>query len=195
MYSKSRTVLYLVFLFVNLGIAATPLAERFGTRPVMLLGGVLGSVGLVACAFAGTYLTFLLCYSVAVGTAVAFEVTPAVVVLSHYFKRLLPMATALVLLATPLGSLVRMTPFNASIMYSKDATFSSTCKCKLLYFVFARKVNYYLVYLRFRIPVSLWSLIGRAPSIIYIRLSALEREGEREVRRLNSLLVLVFFLN
>lgn len=79
----------------------------------MLLGGLIGSAGLMACTFAQSYWLFVLSYSFA-GIAVALVVTPAIVVLSHYFRRLLPLATALVLLATPVGSLVRFTIYFGS---------------------------------------------------------------------------------
>ena len=72
------------------------LSDRFGTRAIVLAGGVLLGIGLVAGSQAATLLQFQLLFGVLVGLAAGSFYTPMIATVTRWFTRHRSLAVALV---------------------------------------------------------------------------------------------------
>ncbi|KAI8492105.1 hypothetical protein Bbelb_300020 [Branchiostoma belcheri] len=69
------------------GALAVPLSVRFGTRPVVMVGGVLSSLGLVLSTFANSVLYLYFSLGVLTGLSYAMVYVPSVTMLGRYFDK------------------------------------------------------------------------------------------------------------
>ncbi|KAM7068549.1 monocarboxylate transporter 11 isoform 1-T4 [Molossus nigricans] len=90
--------------------AASPvgsaLSTRWGARPVVMIGGILTSLGFVFSAFAGSLLHLYLCLGVLAGSGWALVFAPALGTLSRYFSRRRVLAVGLALTGNGASSLL-----------------------------------------------------------------------------------------
>ena len=94
--------------FLCMGAAAFfwgAMSDRFGTRIVVLLGGLLLGVGLAAASQAETLLQFQLCFGVLVGSAAGSFYAPMVAVVTAWFEERRNLAVALVSAGMGMGSI------------------------------------------------------------------------------------------
>lgn len=94
------------FLYFSLGAVSGPLSDRFGARPIVALGMVLISVGLLAASFANSLWHVYLSYGAAVGIGIGFAYVPSVGVLQRWFVRRRGFATGLAVAGIGVGTLV-----------------------------------------------------------------------------------------
>ena len=80
------------------------LSDRFGTRAVLLSGGVLLGLGLVAASQAATLLQFQLLFGIMVGLAAGSFYAPLIATATRWFTRHRSLAVALVSAGLGLGS-------------------------------------------------------------------------------------------
>eukprot|EP00058_Branchiostoma_floridae_P015230 XP_002600718.1 hypothetical protein BRAFLDRAFT_83460 [Branchiostoma floridae] len=69
------------------GALAVPLSVRFGTRPVVMVGGVLSCLGLVLSTFANSILYLYFSLGVLTGLSYAMVFAPSVAMLGRYFDK------------------------------------------------------------------------------------------------------------
>lgn len=91
--------------FQGLGIVSGPLADRFGSRPVMSVGTVFWGLGLVACSFA-TEFGHLIAGTVLVGMGTAFTYFSCITVVPQWFDKHRGLATSLAVLGSGIGNLI-----------------------------------------------------------------------------------------
>ncbi|KAK7463160.1 hypothetical protein BaRGS_00038272, partial [Batillaria attramentaria] len=71
-------------------------SDRFGLRKVAFTGGFLAFIGMLSSAFVQDLMLLYLSYGVCIGVGFAFPYSLSVVILGHYFKRRLGLASGIV---------------------------------------------------------------------------------------------------
>ncbi|XP_036924271.1 monocarboxylate transporter 3 isoform X2 [Sturnira hondurensis] len=83
------------------GPVSSILVTRFGCRPVMLVGGLLASAGMVLASFATRLLELYLTAGVLTGLGLALNFQPSLIMLGLYFDRRRPLANGLAAAGSP----------------------------------------------------------------------------------------------
>ncbi|KAI5942841.1 monocarboxylate transporter 3 [Manis javanica] len=83
------------------GPVSSILVTRFGCRPVMLVGGLLASAGMVLASFATSLLELYLTAGVLTGLGLALNFQPSLIMLGLYFERRRPLANGLAAAGSP----------------------------------------------------------------------------------------------
>ena len=93
----------MMYLFAAVG---TSLAERFGSRLVVIIGSFVSAVGLLASSFATTLAPLYATYGVVWGLGASLGLFPSLVMLTKYFKRRLALVSGIALAGAASGTLV-----------------------------------------------------------------------------------------
>ena len=93
----------MMYLFAAVG---TSLAERYGSRIVVIAGSFVSASGLLASSFATTLPPLYATYGVIWGLGASLGLFPSLVILTKYFRRRLALATGIALAGAAIGSLV-----------------------------------------------------------------------------------------
>ncbi|XP_033761913.1 monocarboxylate transporter 3-like [Pecten maximus] len=96
----------MMFLFFGLGPISNRLAERFTFRKVIMVGGVLTSLGHFLSAFVPRMEWMYLTIGVIAGSGCGFVFAPSTTIISFYFEKRRAMALGVVLAGAGLGSVV-----------------------------------------------------------------------------------------
>ncbi|KAI4579802.1 hypothetical protein MJT46_001170 [Ovis ammon polii x Ovis aries] len=83
------------------GPISSVLVNKYGSRPVMILGGCLSGCGLVAGSFCSTVMELYFCIGVIVGLGLAFNFSPALTMIGKYFYKKRPLASGLAMAGSP----------------------------------------------------------------------------------------------
>ncbi|XP_037702658.1 monocarboxylate transporter 3 [Choloepus didactylus] len=83
------------------GPVSSVLVTRFGCRPVMLVGGLLASAGMVLASFTTRLLELYLTAGVLTGLGLALNFQPSLIMLGLYFERRRPLANGLAAAGSP----------------------------------------------------------------------------------------------
>ncbi|XP_038612802.1 monocarboxylate transporter 3 [Tachyglossus aculeatus] len=83
------------------GPVSSILVNRFGCRPVMLVGGLLASSGMVLAAFTTTIIELYLTAGVLTGLGLALNFQPSLIMLGAYFDQRRPLANGLAAAGSP----------------------------------------------------------------------------------------------
>ncbi|XP_006869545.1 PREDICTED: monocarboxylate transporter 4 [Chrysochloris asiatica] len=75
--------------------------NRFGCRPVMLVGGLLASLGMVAASFCRSIIEVYLTTGVITGLGLALNFQPSLIMLNRYFSKRRPLANGLAAAGSP----------------------------------------------------------------------------------------------
>ena len=94
------------FLYFTLGLLTGPLADRFGSRRVALVGMILIGVGLVLASFAGNLAQVYAAYGLGVGLGVGCSYVPAMGAVQRWFVRHRGFASGLASSGIGAGTLV-----------------------------------------------------------------------------------------
>jgi MFS family permease len=94
------------FLYFGLGCISGPLADRFGSRRLALIGMVLTGLGLVLASVARSLLEVYLAYSLGIGIGVGAAYVPAVGAVQRWFARRRGFASGLAVSGIGVGTLV-----------------------------------------------------------------------------------------
>ena len=93
------------FLYFALGVVSGPLADRFGARPLALVGMLLTGLGLAAAGMARSLAEVYAAYSVGVGLGVGLAYVPAVGAVQRWFVRRRGFASGLAVAGIGVGTL------------------------------------------------------------------------------------------
>ena len=104
------------FLYFALGIVSGPLADRFGSRPLAVIGMVLAALGLALASTAQNLIEVYLAYGLGIGVGVGCAYVPAIGAVQRWFVRRRGFASGLAVAGIGVGTLV-MPPL-ASLLIS-----------------------------------------------------------------------------
>ncbi|KAK2851706.1 hypothetical protein Q5P01_007982 [Channa striata] len=83
------------------GPVSSVLVNRYGSRPVVLVGGVMVSAAMVLASFGTTIMHLYLCIGVIGGLGLAFNLQPALTIIGTYFHVKRPLANGLAMTGSP----------------------------------------------------------------------------------------------
>ncbi|XP_074683469.1 monocarboxylate transporter 2 isoform X3 [Strix aluco] len=83
------------------GPISSILVNKYGSRPVMIAGGILCSFGMIASSFCNSVLELYLCIGVVGGMGLAFNLQPALTMIGKYFYKKRPIANGLAMAGSP----------------------------------------------------------------------------------------------
>src|SRR6185437_13958686 len=110
-FGASRGAVSLVFslagfLYFGLGIISGPLADRFGSRPLALLGMILTGLGLAVASVARSLTEVYAAYGLGVGVGVGCAYVPAIGAVQRWFVRRRGFASGVAVSGIGVGTLV-----------------------------------------------------------------------------------------
>ncbi|XP_008153193.1 monocarboxylate transporter 4 [Eptesicus fuscus] len=91
----------LLAMLYGTGPLCSVCVNRFGCRPVMLVGGLLASLGMVAASFCRSVIELYLTTGVLTGLGLALNFQPSLIMLNRYFSKRRPMANGLAAAGSP----------------------------------------------------------------------------------------------
>ncbi|XP_044528287.1 monocarboxylate transporter 1 [Gracilinanus agilis] len=83
------------------GPISSILVNKYGSRPVMMLGGCLSGCGLIAASFCNTVKELYFCVGVIGGLGLSFNLNPALTMIGRYFFKKRPLANGLAMAGSP----------------------------------------------------------------------------------------------
>ncbi|XP_068026477.1 monocarboxylate transporter 2 [Melanerpes formicivorus] len=83
------------------GPISSILVNKYGSRPVMIAGGILCSLGMIASSFCNSVLELYICIGVVGGLGLAFNLQPALTMIGKYFYKKRPIANGLAMAGSP----------------------------------------------------------------------------------------------
>ena len=108
--------------FLTMGIAAFgwgALSDRWGPRPVMLIGAVLTGLGLALASRADSLMMFQIVYGVIVGIAVGATLVPTMATVTGWCDKHRAIAVSLVSAGMGMGPMT-ISPFASWLLQSQD---------------------------------------------------------------------------
>ncbi|KAM9410258.1 monocarboxylate transporter 1a [Pholidichthys leucotaenia] len=97
------------------GPISSILVNKYGSRPVMIAGGLLSGTGLVAASFCSSVEALYFCIGVVGGLGLAFNLNPALTMIGKYFYKRRPIANGLAMAGSPVF-LSTLAPIN-TVLY------------------------------------------------------------------------------
>ncbi|KAM3665432.1 monocarboxylate transporter 1-like [Ammospiza maritima maritima] len=83
------------------GPISSILVNKYGSRPIILVGGCLSGCGLIAASFCNTVEGLYFCIGVIGGLGLAFNLNPALTMIGKYFFKRRPLANGLAMAGSP----------------------------------------------------------------------------------------------
>ncbi|XP_067906470.1 monocarboxylate transporter 2-like isoform X2 [Heterodontus francisci] len=83
------------------GPVSSILVNKYGSRPVMMGGGLLCSIGMIAASFCNSILGLFMCVGCIGGLGLAFNLQPALTIIGKYFYKKRPIANGLAMAGSP----------------------------------------------------------------------------------------------
>ncbi|XP_041656414.1 monocarboxylate transporter 2 [Cheilinus undulatus] len=83
------------------GPVSSILVNRYGSRPVVMVGGVMVCIAMVLASFGTTIIHLYLCVGVIGGLGLAFNLQPALTIIGTYFQAKRPLANGLAMTGSP----------------------------------------------------------------------------------------------
>ncbi|XP_010993615.3 monocarboxylate transporter 1 isoform X1 [Camelus dromedarius] len=96
------------------GPISSILVNKYGSRPVIIIGGCLSGCGLIAASFCNTVKELYWCVGVIVGLGLAFNLNPALTMIGKYFYKRRPLANGLAMAGSPVF-LSALAPLNQTL--------------------------------------------------------------------------------
>ncbi|XP_012633909.1 monocarboxylate transporter 1-like isoform X1 [Microcebus murinus] len=96
------------------GPISSILVNKYGSRPVIIVGGCLSGCGLIAASFCNTVQELYLCIGVIGGLGLAFNLNPALTMIGKYFYKRRPLANGLAMAGSPV-LLSTLAPLNQAL--------------------------------------------------------------------------------
>ncbi|KAG7269660.1 hypothetical protein CRUP_019049, partial [Coryphaenoides rupestris] len=87
------------------------LVNKYGCRPIMMMGGVLCSIGMISASFCNSIVQLYVCIGVIGGLGLAFNLQPALTMIGKYFFKKRPIANGMAMAGSPVF-LSTLAPFN-----------------------------------------------------------------------------------
>uniref|UniRef100_A0A7N9AUJ4 Solute carrier family 16 member 3 n=1 Tax=Mastacembelus armatus TaxID=205130 RepID=A0A7N9AUJ4_9TELE len=85
----------LLAMLYGTGPLCSVLVNKFGCRPVMMVGGLFASLGMILASFATSIIHIYLCTGVITGLGLALNFQPSLIMLNRYFSEKRPLANGL----------------------------------------------------------------------------------------------------
>ncbi|XP_077151033.1 monocarboxylate transporter 1 [Ranitomeya variabilis] len=83
------------------GPISSVLVNKYGSRPIMIGGGLLSGIGLIGASFCNTVSQLYFCIGVIGGFGLAFNLNPALTMIGKYFFKKRPIANGLAMAGSP----------------------------------------------------------------------------------------------
>ncbi|XP_045321384.1 monocarboxylate transporter 2 [Leopardus geoffroyi] len=93
------------------GPISSVLVNKYGSRPVVMIGGLLCCLGMVTASFSTNVIELYLTVGFITGLGLAFNLQPALTIIGKYFYKKRPMANGLAMAGSPVF-LSTLAPFN-----------------------------------------------------------------------------------
>ncbi|XP_003210221.3 monocarboxylate transporter 2-like isoform X1 [Meleagris gallopavo] len=93
------------------GPISSILVNRYGSRPVVILGGLLCGIGMVSAAFCTSIVQLYICVGFITGLGLALNLQPSVIIIGRYFLKRRPIANGLAMAGSPV-MLCTLAPLN-----------------------------------------------------------------------------------
>ncbi|NWI63219.1 MOT2 protein, partial [Todus mexicanus] len=93
------------------GPISSVLVNRYGSRPVVMFGGLLCGIGMVSAAFCNSILQLYICVGFITGLGLALNLQPSVIIIGKYFLKRRPIANGLAMAGSPV-MLCTLAPLN-----------------------------------------------------------------------------------
>ncbi|XP_077594386.1 monocarboxylate transporter 4-like [Stigmatopora nigra] len=106
----------LLAMLYGTGPLCSVLVNRFGCRPVMMVGGILASLGMILASFATTVVHIYLSVGVVTGLGLALNFQPSLIMLNRYFSEKRPLANGLAAAGSPVA-LCCLSPLGQILQY------------------------------------------------------------------------------
>ncbi|XP_076852494.1 monocarboxylate transporter 4-like [Brachyhypopomus gauderio] len=106
----------LLAMLYGTGPLCSVLVNRFGCRPVMMVGGIFASTGMILAAFSTNILHIYLCTGVITGLGLALNFQPSLIMLNRYFSEKRPLANGLAAAGSPVA-LCCLSPLGQVLQY------------------------------------------------------------------------------
>ncbi|XP_054457308.1 LOW QUALITY PROTEIN: monocarboxylate transporter 4-like [Anoplopoma fimbria] len=106
----------LLAMLYGTGPVCSVLVNRFGCRPVMMVGGLFASLGMILASFATSIIHIYLCTGVITGLGLALNFQPSLIMLNRYFSEKRPLANGLAAAGSPVA-LCCLSPLGQLLQY------------------------------------------------------------------------------
>ncbi|XP_023120770.1 monocarboxylate transporter 4 [Amphiprion ocellaris] len=106
----------LLAMLYGTGPLCSVLVNRFGCRPVMMVGGLFASLGMILASFAKSIIHIYLCTGVITGLGLALNFQPSLIMLNRYFSEKRPLANGLAAAGSPVA-LCCLSPLGQVLQY------------------------------------------------------------------------------
>ncbi|AWP17119.1 putative monocarboxylate transporter 4 [Scophthalmus maximus] len=106
----------LLAMLYGTGPLCSVLVNRFGCRPVMMVGGLFASLGMILASFATSIIHIYLCTGVITGLGLALNFQPSLIMLNRYFSEKRPLANGLAAAGSPVA-LCCLSPLGQILQY------------------------------------------------------------------------------
>ncbi|XP_074518772.1 monocarboxylate transporter 4 [Halichoeres trimaculatus] len=106
----------LLAMLYGTGPLCSVLVNRFGCRPVMMVGGFFASLGMILASFATSIIHIYLCTGVITGLGLALNFQPSLIMLNRYFNEKRPLANGLAAAGSPVA-LCCLSPLGQVLQY------------------------------------------------------------------------------
>uniref|UniRef100_A0A8C1QKZ0 Solute carrier family 16 member 3 n=1 Tax=Cyprinus carpio TaxID=7962 RepID=A0A8C1QKZ0_CYPCA len=106
----------LLAMLYGSGPICSILVNRFGCRPVMMVGGLFASLGMILASFATNIIHIYLCTGVITGLGLALNFQPSLIMLNRYFSEKRPLANGLAAAGSPVA-LCCLSPLGQVLQY------------------------------------------------------------------------------
>ncbi|CAJ1076922.1 monocarboxylate transporter 4 [Xyrichtys novacula] len=106
----------LLAMLYGTGPLCSVLVNRFGCRPVMMVGGLFASLGMILASFSTSIIHIYLCTGVITGLGLALNFQPSLIMLNRYFSEKRPLANGLSAAGSPVA-LCCLSPLGQVLQY------------------------------------------------------------------------------
>ncbi|KAL2101499.1 hypothetical protein ACEWY4_003260 [Coilia grayii] len=106
----------LLAMLYGTGPLCSVMVNRFGCRPVMMVGGLFASLGMILASFATSIIHIYLCVGVITGLGLALNFQPSLIMLNRYFSEKRPLANGLAAAGSPVA-LCGLSPLGQFLQY------------------------------------------------------------------------------
>ncbi|XP_072298514.1 monocarboxylate transporter 4-like [Eucyclogobius newberryi] len=106
----------LLAMLYGTGPLCSILVNRFGCRPVMMVGGLFASLGMILASFSTSIIHIYLCTGVITGLGLALNFQPSLIMLNRYFSEKRPLANGLSAAGSPVA-LCCLSPLGQVLQY------------------------------------------------------------------------------
>ncbi|KAJ8246396.1 hypothetical protein GJAV_G00267290 [Gymnothorax javanicus] len=93
----------LLAMLYGTGPICSVMVNRFGCRPVMMVGGLFASLGMILASYSTSIIHIYLCTGVITGLGLALNFQPSLIMLNRYFSEKRPLANGLAAAGSPVA--------------------------------------------------------------------------------------------